>query len=154
MAKLILHNTNLDLNANKSESLSSRFPSDRRKQKKRSKQYIDLIKGLDAQSLTETTGMQKLLSAIHEEFGTADVASLPLGIVGKCFLGHPHEVHILDFAATHIIKHYKIGEAMPGEFEKARSLAIHNAYLFVEVYTDKLILIRGEDDGSGTGVTL
>lgn len=152
MAKLILQNSGLDLNTNRHESISARFASDRDKLKKRSKKYLDLITGLDARALTETGGMEKLLTAIQEEFGTADIASLPLGIVGKCFLGHPYEVHTLDFGLTQIIKHYKIGETMPGDFEKARSLAIHNAYLFVEVYTDKLILIRG--DGSRTGVAL
>lgn len=150
MAKIILQNSNLDLNANKSKSVSGRFTTDRNKLKTRSRKYLDLITGLDAKALTETGGMEKLLNAIQEEFGTADIASLPLGIVGKCFLGHPHEVHTLDLGITMIIKHYKIGEAMPGDFEKARSLAIHNAYLFVEVYKDKLILIRG--DGSGSGV--
>jgi hypothetical protein len=150
MAKLILNN--LNLNTNKTDSLSARFTSDRTKQKQRSKKYLDLITGLDAKTITDTAGMQQLLSAIHEEFGTANTASIPLGIVGKCFLGHPHEVHILDFAGTHIIRHYKIGEPMPPDFEKARSLAIHNAYLFVEVYTDKLIPIRGEDDGIGVAL--
>jgi len=37
---------------------------------------------------------------------------------------------------------------MPMDFEKARALAMHNSYAFIEVYTDKLVLIR--EDGSTT----
>lgn len=90
--------------------------------------------------------MSELIKAIKEEFGTAELASLPLGIVSKCFLGHPYEVHTLDLSGSQIINHYKITETMEGEFEKARTIAKHNAYAMVEVYKDKLILIR--EDGS------
>jgi hypothetical protein len=37
---------------------------------------------------------------------------------------------------------------MNPQFEQARALAKHNAYVMVEVYTDKLILIR--EDGSAS----
>jgi hypothetical protein len=37
---------------------------------------------------------------------------------------------------------------LPDDFEKARALAKHNAYAFVEVYRDKIILIR--EDGTAT----
>lgn len=150
MARIILQNENLDLDTSKKQSVSTGFISDRDILKKRSKKYLDLIAGIDAKALTGTKGIEELINAIQEEFGTADVASLPLGIVAKCFLGHPHEVHTLDLSGHQIIKHYKIGELLPGDFEKARTLAKHNAYAFVEVYQDKLVLIR-ED---GTAVKL
>lgn len=51
--------------------------------------------------------MDELMKAIQEEFGTAELTSLPLGIVSKCFLGHPYEVHTLDLSGSQIIKHYK-----------------------------------------------
>jgi hypothetical protein len=41
-----------------------------------------------------------------------------------------------------------IYEPLPDEFEKARTLANHNAYAFVEVYRDKIILVR--EDGTAT----
>lgn len=88
------------------------------------------------------------MEAVHEEFGTAELASLPLGIVAKCFLGENYEVHILDLTGSHIIKHFRSTETMPTDFEKARGLAQHKAYYFIEVYTDKLILVRA--DGSTT----
>lgn len=148
MAKLIFQNDNINLDTNKTSSISSGFVSERDILKQRSKKYLDIITKLDAEALTETEGMEALLTAIQEEFGTADIASLPLGIVSKCFLGHPYEVHTLDLSGSQIIKHYKTNEKMEPDFEKARKLAKHDAYAIVEVYKDKLILIR--EDGTTT----
>lgn len=107
-----------------------------------------MIAGLDTKTLAGTKGMEELMNAVQEEFGTADIAGLPLGVVAKCFLGHPHEVHTLDLSGSQIIKHYKIGETLPDDFEKARTLAKHNAYALVEVYRDKVVLIR--EDGTAS----
>jgi len=149
MAKIIFENDNLKLNAGtNTQPGSAGFISDRDILKRRSKNYLDLISKLDAKTLTETQGMSALMDAIKEEFGTADVANLLLGIVAKCFLGHPYEVHILDLSRSQIIKHYKIAEVMDADFERARILAKHNAYAFVEVYKDKLVLIY--EDGTTT----
>lgn len=149
MARIILQNENLNLDTSKNKSLSSSgFISDRELLQKRSKRYMDMIAKLDATTLTDTKGMQELMNAIQEEFGTAELSNLPMGIVAKCFLGHPHEVHTLDLVGHQIIRHYKIGEPLPNDFEKARTLAKHNAYAFVEVYRDKIILIR--EDGTAT----
>jgi hypothetical protein len=71
---------------------------------------------------------------------------LPLGIVSKCYLGHPYEVHTLDLSGSQIIKHYKTNETMEARFENARTVAKHNAYAMIEVYIDKIIIIR--EDGS------
>lgn len=109
---------------------------------------MDLISKIDAKNHTDTKGMEDLLKEIQEEFGTASLVSLPLGIVSKCFLGHPYEVHTIDLSGNLIINHYKTSEVMAADFEKARTLAIHNSYAMVEVYKDKMILIR--EDGSAT----
>ncbi|WP_336833566.1 hypothetical protein [Sphingobacterium siyangense] len=146
MARIILQNTNIEID--KTKSISTGFISDRELLKRRSARYMELISGLDAKTLTDTKGMADLMNAIKEEFGTADIANLPLGILAKCFLGHPHEVHTLDLSGTLIIKHYKISEPLPEDFEKARILAKHNAYVFVEIYRDKIILIR--EDGTAS----
>lgn len=148
MVRIILQNENLNLNASEKQTVSKTFISDRDILKKRSKGYLDMIAKIDAKTLTETKGMEELLNAMQKEFGTADISNLPLGIVAKCFLGYPHEVHTLDLSGSQIIKHYKIGEPLPDYFEKARTLAKHNAYAFVEVYQDKMILIR--EDGTAT----
>lgn len=148
MARILLTDENMKLELQSNSIVKSGFVSDRDLLQKRSKKYIDLIKSLDHKSLSETGGMEALMKAIQEEFGTAEIASLPLGIVGKCYLGHPHEVHTLDLSGSQIIRHYKIAEAMEPDFEKARTVAKHNAYALVEVYRDKIILIR--EDGTAT----
>ncbi|WP_333661357.1 hypothetical protein [Chishuiella changwenlii] len=147
MARIILQNENLNLETN-NKTVSTGFISDRDILKNRSKFYLDTISKLDSKTLTDTKGMNELMNFLQEEFGTADIANLPMGIVAKCFLGHPHEVHTLDLSGSQIVKHYKIGEPLPDAFEKARTLAKHNAYAFVEVYQDKIILIRA--DGTAT----
>lgn len=147
MTRILFQNESLNF-ASESKQTTSKIFSDRDILKKRSQQYMNLIKGIDTELLTETRGKEALMEKIHEEFGTAELANLPLGILAKCFLGHPHEVHTLDLRAQQIIKHYKIGESLPDHFEKARTLAKHNAYAFVEVFKDKLILVR--EDGTST----
>ena len=148
MSKIILSNEAANIYTGSKQILSAGFVSDRDILKKRSKKYLDLIAGLDAKTLTDTKGMDELMKAIQEEFGMVELASLPLGIVAKCFLGHPYEVHTLDLSGSQIIKHYKTGETMEADFEKARVVARHHAYALVEVYTDKMILVR--DDGTVT----
>ncbi len=148
MARIILQNDNVNFDTGKKKTVTTGFISDRDILKKRSKIYLDLIAGLDANTLTDTKGMDELMKAIQEEFGTAELTSLPLGIVSKCFLGHPYEVHTLDLSGSQIIKHYKTNETMEADFEKARTVAKHNAYAMVEVYKDKIILIR--KDGTAT----
>ena len=147
MSKMIFQN-NLAVNNTESISKNGPFVSDRVLLKKRSRMYMDLMAKLDSHTLTDTKGMEELIEAVREEFGTADVMSLPLGIVCKCFLGLPYEVHILDLSANHIIKHYKKSESMHADFEKARTLAMHHVYAMVEVYSDKMIVLR--DDGTAT----
>ncbi|MFD1604269.1 hypothetical protein ACFSJW_07780 [Flavobacterium artemisiae] len=147
MARIILQDEKMNLFGDK-QIQKLGFVSDRDILKKRSKKYMDLIKDLDTKPLTNTKGMEDLLKSIQEEFGTAELASLPLGIISKCYLGHPYEVHTLDLSGTQIIKHYKETETMEPQFEKARSVAKHNAYAMVEIYNDKIILIR--EDGTAT----
>lgn len=147
MTRIILQDQKTDFLTDK-QNQTLGFVSDRDILKKRSKKYLNLIASLDSKTLTSTKGIDELLKAIQEEFGTAELASLPLGILSKCFLGHPYEVHTLDLSATQIIKHYKETETMEPQFEKARSAAKHNAYAIVEIYNDKIILIR--EDGTAS----
>lgn len=148
MARIILPNDDIKFEAKRDISHKTGFISDRDILKKRSKKYLDLISSLDSKTLSDTKGMDELLKAIQEEFGTVGLVSFPLGIVSKCFLGDPYEVHTLDLTGSQIIRHYKTSEIMEGEFEKARTLAKHNAYAMIEVYKDKMILIH--KDGSAT----
>jgi hypothetical protein len=150
MGKIIFktENTELKPEANQARQSLTGFISDRELLRKRSAAYVKLFSALDAKSLADVKGWNELMEKIRDEFGTADVASIPLGIVAKCDLGPPYEVHILDLSGSQIIQHYKVAEPMPGRFESARALALHEAYAIIEVYTDKLVLIRA--DGSST----
>ncbi|SFD12721.1 hypothetical protein [Flavobacterium phragmitis] len=147
MRKILTQSDNLDVSISL-KTPTSGFVSDRDVLKKRSKKYLDLITNLDAKTLSDTKGMNELIKSIQEEFGTAELANLPLGIISKCFLGYPYEVHTLDLSGSQIIKHYKETETMEAQFEKARSVAKHNAYAMVEIYDDKIILIR--EDGTAS----
>lgn len=145
MAKIIFQNEDLNINFEKKKentTSTSGFLNERDYLKKRSEGYMNMIKNLDTDMLSETRGKEEFMKKLHEEFGTADIVQLPIGILSKCFLGHPHDVHTLDLSNNMILKHYVIGEALPPDFEKARNPALHNAYAFVEVYKDKFLLIH------------
>ena len=148
MGKILFkaEDTRLKSEASSNNLMQKGFRSDRDILKKRSAKYLELFSSLDTKSLSDVQGWKQLMEAVYEEFGTAELENLPLGIVSKCFLGESYEVHILDLSGSQIIAHFKAGEAMPNDFEKARTLAMHNAYAFVEVYSDKLVLVRA--DGS------
>jgi len=80
-----------------------------------------------------------IAEAIEAEFTMAD--TLPLGLVARCHLGSPYEVHVLDMTG-HIIEHYYSLQAMPQPFERARTLALHDAYAAIEVYSDRMVCVR------------
>jgi hypothetical protein len=139
----------LDISGDRSHHDNRRNPSGQiTSLTRRSAKYVKLMCSLDETSLATVQGWQQLMHDVQEEFGDAGLASLPLGIVAKCFLGKAFEVHTIDLTGSQIIEHYKSGESMPGGLDRARALAMHNAYAFVEVYTDKLVLIT--EDGSTT----
>lgn len=77
-----------------------------------------------------------ILAAIRAEFPEVlDLAGILIGVVAKCYLGDPYEVHTLMITGG-VIEHYKRGEPLPDGMERARSLAARGGYEFVEVYTD------------------
>ncbi len=150
MARQILHtkaSIDIDISKNLNTQLKSgAVTSDRVLLQKRSKKYIQVLTGLDLGTLTATHGIAELIEKMKSEFGELGITEYPLGVVSKCYLGHPYEVHVLDLSATQIINHYKIGEPLPALLEKARNLALNNAYTMIEVYANKMILIK--EDGT------
>lgn len=113
-----------------------------RLRQKRSTTYIDAMTRLDAGGHTHSaTQTQALVDAIQQEFREVSVESLPLGIVAKCYLGAPYEVHTLDCSGS-IVTHYKTHEGLPHLLERARSLAKYPTYAFIEVYATKLIAVN------------
>jgi hypothetical protein len=49
-------------------------------------------------------------------------------------------------AAGDIIEHFKCGESMPADLERARNLAATGQYAVIEVYADRLVAVA--DDGT------
>lgn len=141
--------TDIGVNKNAGTQLKSGAAvSDRVLLQKRSKNYVGAMTSLDTGTLTATQGFNELLEKLKAEFGELGITEYPAGIVSKCCLGNPYEVHVLDLSGTQIINHYKINEPLPGLLEKARNLALHNSYAMIEVYLNKMILVK--EDGSTT----
>jgi len=106
--------------------------------KKRSPKYIELLSSIDIGNLENNkAAIQEMINEIHKELPEIKLyeASIMLGIISKCYLGYPYEVHILDMEKN-IIEHYKLNEKLPSGMEKARNLAINQGYKFIEVYND------------------
>lgn len=139
----------IDTNKNSGTQLKSgAVTSDRILLQKRSKKYIQSLTSLDLGTLTATHGFTDLVERLKSEFGELGITEYPLGVVSKCYLGHPYEVHVLDLSGTQIIEHYKKGEPLPPFLEKARNLALNNSYAMIEVYINKMILVK--EDGTTT----
>jgi hypothetical protein len=109
-----------------------------RLRQQRSQTYIEAIKRLDAGTHQQNrAALDDLIKAIAEEFPELSNDQRPLGIVSRCYLGAPYVVHICDLSGN-IIEHFESYRSMPPLFERARLVAMHSAYLFVEVYPDTL----------------
>ncbi len=112
--------------------------------RRRSGTYLNLLRQLDTGGAVKGVDVAELRAAIDAEFPMpSDV--LPQGLVGRCYLGHPYEVHTLDLSGE-IIEHYQSGRPLPGLLELHRALAQSPHYLAIEVYSDRVVCIR--DDGT------
>lgn len=115
---------------------------------KRSSAYMEAIQKLDSGGHTHNReAVEALVAAIAEEFPDITIDQQPVGIVAKCYLGAPYEVHTLDRVGN-IIQHYKSFESLPPLLARGRALAMHAQYAFVEVYTDKVIAVTTNGDTS------
>jgi hypothetical protein len=109
-----------------------------RLREKRSAKYVDAMQRLDAGTHQQNAAaLQELLDAISAEFPELAIEQRPLGMVSKCYLGEPYEVHRCDLDGN-IVEHFERYRAMPPLFERARGLAAHGAYRFIEIYADSL----------------
>ncbi|MDR2327453.1 MAG: hypothetical protein LBE51_18885 [Acidovorax sp.] len=112
-----------------------------RLRQKRSAAYVQAVTQLDAGGHVHSpAATQALIDAIRQELPEVSVDALPFGIVSRCYLGAPYEVHTLDCSGS-IIQHYKTHESLPASLERARSLALHPGYAFIEVYGSRLIAV-------------
>jgi hypothetical protein len=117
-----------------------------RLRQRRSPAYVAAMQKLDAGGhVHDRSAADALLAAIAQELPELEIAHLPFGIVARCHLGAPYEVHSLDRDGN-IIQHYKSHEAMPPLLERGRHLALHPDYACIEIYADRLIAIRQNGD--------
>jgi hypothetical protein len=117
---------------------------------KRSPAYMEALHQLDAGGhISETEALNKLIETIKSEL--PDISNLLLGIVAKCYLGHPFEVHTLQIMGS-IVHRYKVGEPLPAALEKARSMALHSSYEYIEVYSNYIVTVSS--NGSTSLVTV
>ena len=117
-----------------------------RLRQKRSSVYVEAMRRLDVGTHhADRAAFDSLTEAILNEFPELGIDQRPLGIVSRCYLGSPYEVHICDLDGG-IIQHFKTHQSMPPLFERGRSLALHPAYAFIEVYSDTLRAVTA--DGS------
>ncbi len=137
---------------NKQEALKKdKIKIDRLLRKKRSKKYMNILHQLDAGGhVHNQKDVEKIIDMIRNEFPEVEISGIFLGLVAKCYLGKPYEVHILDMT-DQIVEHYKAGNPLPGELEKARSIAFRGGYEVIEVYTDCCRAIRA--DGTVSVIT-
>lgn len=127
--------------APRAATLSSAADIKARLRQKRSAAYLQALKALDAGGhVHNRQAGETLLATIRQELPDISVESLPAGVVAKCFLGEPYEVHTLDCSGL-IAHHFKRGEAMPAMLERARQLAASGQYACIEVYPRMLICV-------------
>lgn len=114
---------------------------EKRLKQKRSNDYLESMIKLDALgAVCDTSKVQDLIQFINREFGDLQPHQFMIGIVAKCYLGLPYEVHTLDLRHE-ILTHYKKGEPLPSGMEKARTLALHPSYAYIEVYSDSICAV-------------
>lgn len=119
-----------------------------RLRQRRSTKYIRAMTELDAGChCQDPRAVEALIAAIQEELPEVTIEKLPIGIVSRCHLGGDYEVHTLDRTGG-IVEHYRMHQSLPPILERARSLALHSQYVFVEVYVDSMVAVRANGEVS------
>ena len=59
-----------------------------------------------------------------------------VAFTGHRFISMDKQNELKQSLQAAIIEHYKSGHVLPGGLEKARSIAMHGGYDFIEVYVD------------------
>ncbi|WP_192287098.1 hypothetical protein [Stenotrophomonas sp. STM01] len=109
----------------------------------RSSTYLQAVAGLDAGvHVHDRKALDALKAAIEAELGELVDGEQLIGIVSRCYLGQPYEVHTLALDGL-IIDHYKIGQPLPLTLERARALALHRSYACIEVYATRMVAVTG-----------
>jgi hypothetical protein len=141
--------TNLDVSPGKQTAIRLEGAAlEKRLRLKRSKTFVEAMTRLDVSGVVANkVEVQELIDKIANEFPELAEIQLPLGIVSRCYLGEPYEVHTLS-RNLEIVEHFKRGEPLPDGLEKARRLALHPAYAYIEVYTNMMCAVTESGDVS------
>ncbi|WP_045560391.1 hypothetical protein [Streptomyces sp. FxanaA7] len=94
------------------------------------------LRRLDA--AVDDASVRDIAAWLHEEYVVRG-APVPVGFVAPCLLGAPYVDHRLGLDGR-ILGHCAAHDVMPPPFDGARMLARSDAYAFVEVYADGLVL--------------
>ena len=111
---------------------------------RRSGRYLEALAKLDV-GVGEHADVGTVIDPVAAEFGAGD--RLPLGLLAQCYLGAPYEVHVLDLGGG-IVRHYEVREPLEHQFELGRRLAVHPAYVAIEIYSDHLVCIHADGRAS------
>ncbi|GAA2959970.1 hypothetical protein [Microbacterium schleiferi] len=102
----------------------------------RSADIVASMKILD--SAPNELAAQEIAEWLNGEFESRGGGAL-LGLFGHCYLGHPYADHLMTLDGS-IIRHFTHAEPVPSGFEPARSLAVTDAYAYIEIYADGQII--------------
>jgi len=117
---------------------------EKRLREKRSNEYMDAIGKLDLGRCDQCKKQfNNCVEVIKSEFKDIPETHQLVGLLAKCYLGPPYDVHTVDISGN-IMIHYKKHESIPSLMETARSLALHGGYKFIEVYTDLLCAVKAD----------
>ncbi|BCS31429.1 hypothetical protein TBR22_A06300 [Luteitalea sp. TBR-22] len=106
--------------------------------------YLEALRKLDAGThVSDRAALTQLIAEISAEFPELTIEQRPVGILGRCYLGDPYDVHTLDVSLA-IIEHFERAKALPALFERARALARHPSYAFIEVYAERLCAVAAD----------
>jgi hypothetical protein len=123
---------------------SSAVALEARLREHRSPRYVAALTTLDSGSHTvDATEIAAALAAVDAEFSDVVIEARPAGLVAKCGLGQTFEVHSLDLERVTAV-HVRSGQKLPDGLERARALAMHPQYVFVEVYPDAMRAVRAD----------
>ncbi len=144
----LLSATNNNQQQQQRQQQVNKMELDRMLRKKRSKEYMDALHKLDAGGHVHNQHkVDEIINTIKQEFPEIELGGMLLGYVSICYLGKPYEVHTLDMTGS-IIEHYQAGQTLPNGLEKARGIAMHGGYDFIEVYVDCCRAISSSGDVS------
>lgn len=110
----------------------------------RSPEILEAITRLDTQ--TSPSARKELLDWLRAEYVARDGGEL-VGLMARCYLGHPFVDHTLDMSGL-ILEHYAPRDQVPAGLAVARPVAQSGAYLYVEVYSDGMVVPVREDGRS------